>query len=125
MDHTVAAIIYSINNAGYWLAKNADLATGMLLSMFLGCWRVLAKAQQRKNVDLMNLLKNAEGKFSYLNAGGIGCFVFSTWVVMHDTLDGTITNVQFIGYLLFWSGAPVANVLASKWDGRLPWSKPE
>ncbi len=123
MDATIAAAITALNSFGAWLTTRVDIATVVIIVLMFGSYRVLAHAQRRKDVDLINILRNADGKFSFLNAAGLGSFIISSWVLMHDTLAGTLTDVQWIGYLLFWSGVPIANELAKKWDGRLPWSK--
>ena len=123
MDQTIAAAIYSLNNFGNWLTNRVDIATVAGVILGFGAYSVLKSAQRRKDVDLVNILRNADGKFSFLPTAGIGAFIISSWALMHDTLANTSTNVQWIAYLLFWSGVPIANVLANKWDGRLPWSK--
>ena len=107
----------------HWLEARVDLPAAVLVVMFVGVWRMLAKAQKRDDVDLVDVLRNADGKISFLPSAGIGAFMFSSWVLMHDAMASTLTDAQWWGYLMFWSGAPVANTLANKWTGELPWSK--
>jgi hypothetical protein len=106
-----------------WIDAHIDLPAVVLVVMLIGAWRMLTKAQKREDVDLIDILRNADGKFSFLPSAGIGAFMFSSWVLMHDALASTLTDAQWWGYLMFWSGAPVANTLANKWTGELPWSK--
>ena len=123
MDATLAvssAVLLEIRD---WLSTHFDVPTVTLVLLMYGTYRILKSAQRRKDVDLVDILRNADMKISFLPSAGIGAFMFSTWALMHDTLAGTLTDPQWYGYLLFWSGAPVANALANKWTGELPWSK--
>lgn len=106
-----------------WIDAHIDLPAVVLVVMLVGVWRMLAKAQKRRDVDLVDVLRSENGKISMLSSAGIGAFMFSSWVLMHDALAATLTDAQWWGYLMFWSGAPVANTLANKWTGELPWSK--
>ena len=106
-----------------WFDTHVDLPAVVLVVMLIGVARMLAKAQKRSDVDLVDVLRNIDGKISFLPSAGIGAFMFSSWVLMHDAMASTLTDAQWWGYLMFWSGAPVANTLANKWTGELPWSK--
>jgi hypothetical protein len=126
MDATLAVSSAVIMQVAGWLDKHVDLATVVLILLMIGAYRVLRAAQKRKDVDLITILRNSDGKFSYLNAAGVGAFIISAWVLMHDTLSNQETDWK--GLLVFlgvWSGAPVINALANKWNGQLPWSKPQ
>ena len=106
-----------------WFDTHFDLPAVVLVLMLLALWRMLVKAQQRKDVDLIDLLRNADMKLSMIPTVGLGAFMFSSWVLMHDALANTVSDQQWWAYLLIWSGAPVAVAIVNKWDGALPWSK--
>jgi hypothetical protein len=102
---------------------HVDLPAVVLVVMLLAMWRMLVKVQKRPDVDMIDILRNADGKLSWLNTGGVGAFAISSWVLMHDALANTVSDQQWWAYLLIWSGAPVSNAIVNKWDGALPWSR--
>lgn len=117
---TLTNVLQSVNG---WLNGHIDISVLVLVLLLASMVQILRAAQKRDDVDLVDLLRDADKKISTPATAGMGAFIFSSWVLMHDALSGTLTDPQWFGYLLFWSGAPVANVLANKWDGTLPWSK--
>ena len=124
MDAILSAVTGTTTTISAWIDSHVDLASIMLVVMLYGCYRMLKQSQRRKDFDLAEMLRDEKtGKLMMLNGAGIGAFVFSTWMLMHDTLNDTLTDYEFGIYLFFWSGAKVAMVIAQKWTGDLPWSK--
>lgn len=106
-----------------WFHANIDAAVLAVLLLFT-VW-IVFKAQQRNDFDWAKMLKDESGKESALNLGIFGSFAVSTWIVMHDTLAKELSDQQFWAYLITWSGARILVLAAQKWDGRLPWAKPQ
>lgn len=97
-----------------WLKANADLATVTLVAMLLVAAWIMWKAQKRSDFDFAQMLLDEAGKPSALRLSIMGSFAISSWVVMHDTLDNTLTDWEFVSYLAVWSGAKVADTFAQK-----------
>jgi hypothetical protein len=100
-----------------------DLPAVILFLLLVAALFVVLAAQRRPDFDFANMLKDSTGKESALNMGILGSFAISSWVIMHDTLSATLTDMQFFSYLGIWSGAKVLAVAAEKWNGQLPWAK--
>jgi UDP-2,3-diacylglucosamine pyrophosphatase LpxH len=106
-----------------WMATNVGLAEIVLVFLLTSMIYVVWKAQQREDFDFAKMLKDETGKESVLNFGIMISLATSTWVVMHDTLSGNLSDNQWYAYLVTWSAARIFIVAAGKWDGRLPWAK--
>lgn len=93
---------------------------GMMLAAF---WYLLHKAQKKADFRIEQIFTDADGKTSGLAVVTLMAFAYSVWFMTVLALSGKTATQEFLYFLVFWSGAPVAVVLANKWDGRLPWAK--
>jgi hypothetical protein len=101
-----------------WIEAHANTADIMLVVLLLVAAWVVWKAQQRQDFDFAEMLVDQDHKASALRLGILGSFAISSWIVLHDTLAGTISDWQFGTYLTVWSGAKVAETFAQRWGGK-------
>lgn len=94
---------------------------GLMLAAF---WYLLHKAQKKADFHIEQVfVDSATGKTSAVNVVALMAFAYSVWYMTVLAMTGKQGTQEFLYFLLFWSGAPVAMELAKKWDGRLPWAK--
>jgi len=92
------------------------------LSVFL--WWLLWRAQKKDGFDIEFIfIDNDTLRVSPWRLVSLGAFVFSVWYLVADKVGPKSDPQVFRDFLIFWSGTPVAMVLANKWDGRLPFTK--
>jgi hypothetical protein len=88
-----------------------DIGFGGLLLAFgvvFALW-VLWKIQRSpKPIDFVDLLVDEAGKASWTRMGAIGAFLFSTWVIAHRELNGTLDAAFFTTYVGAFVGGAVA-----------------
>jgi hypothetical protein len=97
-----------------WIEAHANTADIMLVVLLLVAAWVVWKAQTRADFDFAEMLQDDSHKASALRLGVLGSFAISSWIVLHDTLAGTISDWQFGVYLGVWSGAKVAETFAQR-----------
>jgi hypothetical protein len=103
-----------------WIGAHVGMAEVVLVALLLASAWVVWQAQKRDDFDFAKMLKDETGKESALNMAILGSFAVSTWVIMHDTLANNLSDSQWWGYLITWSGARILALAANKWDGQLP-----
>jgi hypothetical protein len=123
---TAATTSTSARTWADWLISHLNTADIVLVVLLLAaCW-VVWKAQQRTDFDFADMLKDdTTGKPTALRMAILGSFAISSWVVMHDTLGNNLSDQQFWAYLVTWSGAAILRYVAERWNGQLPWSRPD
>lgn len=96
----------------------------MFALMLAAFWYLLHKAQKKADFHIEQVfIDPATGKTSAPSVATLMAFAYSVWYMTVLALSGKPGTQEFLYFLLFWSGAPVALELARKWDGRLPWAK--
>ncbi len=55
--------------------------------------------------SIKSVIADPEGKFSLSKFGQFVSMITSTWVVIHQTRAGTLTEWLFTGYMIAWAGA--------------------
>lgn len=98
----------------------------LLLALLLVMMFVLWRAQKREDFDLANMLRqgSADGKESGAQLAILISVAMSSWVLMSETLNARLTDGLWYGYLITWSGSPALLLVAQRWNGVLPFSKP-
>lgn len=89
---------------------------------------ILGRAQRVPGFDLSNMLKDENGKESSLRLAIVVALAITSWVVVYQTMAGTLTDQGLLTYSLTWSGSLALLKLAEagmRWDGRLPWARTE
>lgn len=67
--------------------------------------------------DLRDLLIDSTTKeLSLYKVGQLAALVFSTWVLIHETRAGKLTDWLFGSYMLAWSGANLVKKFLDKSD---------
>lgn len=103
-----------------WIEAHTNTADIMLVLLLLVATWVVWRAQQRQDFDFAEMLQDDSHKASALRLGVLGSFAISSWIVLHDTLAGTISDWQFGTYLGVWSGAKVAETFAQRLGRNAP-----
>jgi len=97
----------------------------LLISMVLGFGLLLMWAQlsTKNSFDIVNFLRDDQGKESSLRAFGfIALFMHTAWVYSL-ILQKRDTPDHFFWYGLIWAGTPAITILAQRWGGNLPFSQ--
>jgi hypothetical protein len=83
---------------------NADDAVLLIGTLFLGAvvWRW---QRAPDSFDLRKIIVDAGGDVSLAKIGQIVALLVSTWVLIHETRAGKMTEWLFTGYMLAWAGA--------------------
>lgn len=74
----------------------------------------LRHVNRNSPINLEDLLLGADGRISKASALLFGSFLLSSWVVGYQTLNGTLSDVVFSGYLAVW----VTPTLAAMFKGK-------
>lgn len=116
--------------ATYLQALMASVTISVIIPMImfslltLALWWLLWKAQQKPGFNIEEIFVSDETyKVSPWRVVSLGAFVWSVWYLATDRLSAKPDPQVFRDFLIFWSGTPVAVILANKWDGRLPFAK--
>lgn len=98
----------------------------ILLGITVMIWVLISRAQRDENFDISNTLRDENGKESASRILGFGAFAVSSWALAVTVFALPQYFIEaMLYYLVFWSGAPVVVKFAEKWNGTLPWAKPD
>jgi len=92
---------------------NLTLAIMLVLAVY-----VAVRAQRRNDFDWANSLKDEQGKESIARLGALVALAISTWVIMHVTVEGKLTEWLYTAYLLTWSGSMVLAKAVDNWKSK-------
>ena len=65
--------------------------------------------QNKSGIDLKMAMLNDDNKFSLSRFGQLVALIVSTWVLIHETQTGKLTDWLFTGYMISWAGANIAS----------------
>lgn len=76
-------------------------------------WRTLLRSTKdvRSNINVEDYLLGDDGKVSRAAAFAIGSFFLTTWMLIYMTINGTITEGYYNGFLLAWVAPTLAKIL--------------
>ena len=80
------------------------LAFGVVIALWV-LWKI---QRSPKPVDFVDLLLDESGRASWTRMCAIGVFLFSTWVIAHRELSGTLDATFFGCYITAFVGGAVA-----------------
>lgn len=108
-----------------WPALTWDvIVPGMILVVILlFLVIVLARAQTRPDFDIVNFLRDENGKESALRAFTFIAVAITSWVIATLTFQGKLTPDYFLYYNLTWANTLALTKLVERWNGVLPLSK--
>lgn len=96
----------------------------MFAILTVALWWLLALAQKKPGFNIEEIFLDDETRrVTPWRVVSLGAFVWSVWYLATDRLSAAPNPQVFRDFLIFWSGTPVAVILANKWDGRLPFAK--
>lgn len=81
-----------------------------LIALVISLWLYRAHINQSVDIDLYDLLKE-NGKLSKISVAFLVTLFTSSWYVVHEATEGTLSDVAFGSYLAAWVAPIVAHVL--------------
>ena len=92
--------------------SNVILFTGLIIGVLLIVkWHISTDSR----FDIKHLMiDSVSHKMSLQKVGQLFALLISTWVIIHETQYGRLTEFLFIGYMTIWSGSNSLN----KWIDR-------
>jgi hypothetical protein len=60
------------------------------------------------------LVDTSTGKVSLYKVGQATALMVSTWVLVHETRAGTLSEWLFAAYMFVWTGANIANKMVNR-----------
>lgn len=104
---------------------SAGVVVPALILAFLLCMfsYVLWLAQKRPDFDAANFLRDDKGKEDIVKICTLIALAITSWLVSTLVFTDKISPEYFLYYSLTWASTPVLIVLASKWNGALPFAK--
>jgi hypothetical protein len=93
---------------------NLDTTILALASLFLAILLWLWHTDKDTPFDLTALFIDSRTKrVSLMKVGQAIAMLTSTWVLIYETRQGRLSEYLFVGYMLAWSGANLANKFIS------------
>lgn len=94
----------------------ALLIAAVAFAALLAYWQRL-----EDNFDLRTLIvDNLSGKVSLFKVGQLVALMTSTWVVVHETRRGALTEWLMLIYVGVWAGSNIANKVTEKYKSLEP-----
>lgn len=89
-----------------WVGNNNDMAVLFFVFIFGGILLIYWHADKRTDFDLRDLMIDVKtGKLAVLKVGQLASLMVSTWVLIHETRAGKLSEWLFSAYMLVWSGS--------------------
>jgi multisubunit Na+/H+ antiporter MnhB subunit len=92
--------------------NSGSFAEIVLIISFIGILILLYSWQRNKDdsFDLRDLLINPDtGKIGLFKVGQLISLAISTWIIVYQTLNSSLTDWLFTGYMVSWAGASLVN----------------
>lgn len=89
------------------LATYGPTVTLTILAI-LAFWLIRSWQKSHPNFDLSDILTGDNGKVSLSKMGQAAALVVSTWGFVVLTQQGKLSSEYFIGYMMVWTGAKIA-----------------